>query len=159
MTKEILVAMKSKDRIEDMIPCLERVTQSGTKVTFLVRYPVDGFVLSHEVDTIGKSLAEAQRLAKYYSWEDNQRRAEEKVSPAFEALQRKGAEVAVDLYAGSLRKAIKSHAPEAGVSLVMTHAGIGQRIAGLFNGMNPVLRLFKRPSFSPVLLVQPRGVR
>ena len=159
MSKEILVAMKSQDRIEDMIPCLERVAQPGTKVTFLVRYPVDGFVLSHEVDTIGKSLAEAQRLTKHYSWDENIKRAENRVSPAVEALQHKGAEVAVDLYAGSLRKAIKSHAPEGGVNLIMTRAGIGQWIAGFFNGMNPVLGLFKRPTFSPVLLVQPRSAR
>ena len=159
MNKEILVAMKSQERIEDMIPCLERVAQPGTKVTFLFRYPVDGFIRSNEVETFGRSLAEAKRLAKHYSWEENLKRAEEKVAPALESLGRKGATVAVDIYAGSLRKAIKNHAPKVGVSLVMTHAGIGQWIAGFFNGMNPVLGLFKRPAFSPVLLIQPRAVR
>jgi hypothetical protein len=159
MSKEILVAMKSQDRIEDIIPCVERVARPGTKVTFLVRYPADGFARPKEGLGRAAALAETHRLAKYYSWEENQNRAERKVSPARETLQRKGIEVAVDLYSGSLKKALKSHVPEGGDNLVMTRAGIGQWIAGFFNGMNPVLRLFKSPAFSPVLFIQPRGVR
>jgi hypothetical protein len=46
MSKEILVAVKPDDRIEDMIPCLDKVAQPGTKVTFFFRYPVDGFASS-----------------------------------------------------------------------------------------------------------------
>lgn len=159
MNKEILVAMKSQDRIEDIIPCLEKVAQPGTKVTFLLRYPVDGFAQANEVSGRAAALAEARRLAKHYSWEENQKRAERKVLPALEALQRKGGEVTVDLYAGSLRKAIKSHAVKGDVHSIMTRAGIGHWITSFFNGTNSVLRLFKRPSFSPVLLIQPRGVR
>ncbi|HWP57367.1 MAG TPA: hypothetical protein VNL14_05730 [Candidatus Acidoferrales bacterium] len=154
MSKEILVAMKSQDRIQDILPCLEKVAQPGTKVTFLIKYPVDGFIRSNEDELFSRSLAETQRLAKHYSWEENVKRAEKKVSPALETLR--GVEVAAEVYAGSLKKAIKSHATKGTVNLVMTRAGIGQWIAGLFNGMNPVLRLLKRPSFSPVLLIQPR---
>ena len=161
MSKEILVAMKSQDRIEDMIPCLERVAQPGTKVTFLVRYPVDGFISIRSNEVFGRAaaLAETQRLGKYYSWEENQKRAERKISRARETLQRKGAQVAVDLYAGSVKKAIKSHVAAGGDNLVMARAGIGQWITGFFNGMNPVLGLFKRATFSPVLLIQPPSVR
>ena len=159
MSKEILIAMKSQDRIDDMIPCLERVAPPGTKVTFLFRYPVDGFMRSNEAEVSSRSLEEAKRLTKYYSWEENQKRAEEKVATALGALQRKGVEVAVNLYAGSLRKAIKNHAPEGGVSLIMTRAGIGQWITGFLSGTISALQLFKHPSFSSVLLIHPRAMR
>jgi hypothetical protein len=159
MRKEILVAMTSQNRIEDIIPCLERVARPGMKVTFLVRYPADGFSWPKEKFGRAAALAETHRLAKYYSWQENQKRAQRKVSPAFEALQRKGAEVAVNLYAGSLKRAIKTHAPEGGDNLVMMPVGIGQWITSLFNGTNSVLRLFKRPGFSLVHLIQPGGVR
>lgn len=159
MTKEILVAMKSQDRIEDIIPCLERVAQPGTKVTFLLRYPVDGFIWAKEEGGTVAAALEAKKLAGYYSWEENLQRAERKVSPAFEVLSRNGAEVAVDLYAGSLKKAISNRALKGDVHSIMTRAGIGYWITSFFNGTNSVLRLFKRPSFAPVLLIQPRGVR
>jgi hypothetical protein len=159
MSKEILVAVKTQDRIEDIIPCLERVVQPGTKVTFLVRYPVDGYAWpKHDPGTIAGAL-EAKKLADYYSWEVNVQRAERKVAPAFEVLSRKGAAVAVDVYAGSLKRAISNHAVKGDVHSIMTRAGIGHWITSFFNGTNSVLRFFKRPSFSPVLLIQPRGVR
>jgi hypothetical protein len=159
MSKEVLVAVKTDDRIEDMIPCLEKVAQPGTKVTFLFRYPVGGFIRSKEVFGSAAALAEAKRLANRYSWEENQKRAEEKVSPALEVLYRQGTEAAVEVYAGSLKREISRHVPEGGVQLIMARAGIGQWIASFFNGTNSVLRLFKRPTFSPVLLIQPRGAR
>ncbi len=162
MSKEILVNVKSYDRVEDILPCLERVAQPGTKVTFLVRYPVDGIISIRSNEVFGRAaaLAETRRLGKYYSWEENQKRAEWKVSPARETLQRKGAEVAVNLYAGSLKKAIKSHVPEGGENLVMTRAGIGQWIFTSFlHGTNSVFGFFRRARFSPVLLIQPRTLR
>ena len=158
MSKEILVAMKSQDRIEDMIPCLEKVAQPGTKVTFLFHYPVDGFALpKQEAGTIAAAL-EAKKLAAYYAWEANVQRAERKVSPAFEVLSRNGAEAAVEVYAGSLKKAISKRTRKGDTHMVMMHAGIGQWIASFFNGTNSVFKLFKRPSFSPVLLIRPRAM-
>lgn len=159
MSKEILVAVKTHDRIEDIIPCLERVAQPGTKVTLLLRYPVDGYTWAKEEGGTVAAALEAKKLAEYYSWQENVQRAERKVSPAFEVLSRNGAEVAVDVYAGSLKKAISKRALKGDVHSIMTRAGISHWIASFFNGTNSVLRLFKRPSFSPVLLIQPRSVR
>jgi hypothetical protein len=159
MNKEILVAVKSHDRIEEIIPCLYKVAQPGTKVTFLLPYPVGGFAWpKHDPDTVAGAL-EGKKMAAYYSWEANVQRAETQVAVAVEILSRNGVAVAVDVYGGSLRNALKSRVREGGVHLVMTRAGIGQQIASLFNRTNPVLRFFKRPPFSPVLLIQPRTIR
>jgi hypothetical protein len=158
MSNEILVAMKPQERIEDIIPCLEGVAQAGTKITFLLRYPVDGFTCPRETFGRDAALAETQRLATHYSWEENEKRAKTIVSPAFEVLRRKGAEVTVRVYQGNLRRAIKSHVPEGSVKLVMTRAGIGQWIASFFNRTGSAFKLFKRPGFSCVLLIHPRTV-
>ena len=154
MNKKILVPLGQYDRTEEMIPYVERVARPGMNVVFLVRYPVDGFIWGKEQFGM-KAALEAKKLASYYSWEENLRRAAEKVSSACAALRPKGVEVAVDVYAGSLKNAVRSHTLKGDVHLIMTRAGIGQRIAGFLNGSSSLFDLFKRPTMSPVLLVHP----
>jgi hypothetical protein len=73
-----------------------------------------------------------------------------------EALYAKGVEATVDLYAGSLKNAVRSHTINGDVHLIMTGAGIGDWIARLFDGIGSVFDGFKRTSFSPVMLINPR---
>ena len=155
MNKKILVPLAENDRTEEMIPYVEKVARPGMKVVFLVRYPVDGFIWGQEEFGM-KAALEAKKLVRYYSWEGNLRRAAEKVSSADAALRPKGVEVAVDVYAGSLKKAVRSHMLNGDVHLIMTRAGIGDWIARFCDGTNSVWNWFKRPRFSPVLLINPR---
>ena len=125
------------------------------EVVFLVRYPVGGIKWpTKEPDT--ETASEVKELIDYYSWEENLRRAKSKVSSASEALRAKGVETGVDVYAGSLKKAVRSHTLNGDVHLIMTRAGIGDRIARLFDGTNSIFKWFKRSSFSPVMLINPR---
>ena len=71
-------------------------------------------------------------------------------------LRAKGIETAVDVYAGSPKKAMQSHTLNGDVHLIMTRAGIGDWIARIFDGTTSVFKWFKRPSFSPVMLINPR---
>ena len=93
---------------------------------------------------------------RYYSWEGNLENAKRKVATACEALRAKGIEAAVDVYAGSLKKAMRSHTLNSDVHLIMTRAGIGDWIARIFDGTTSVFKWFRRPSFSPVMLINPR---
>jgi hypothetical protein len=43
MAEKILVPLKRHDRVEEMIPYIEKVTQPGTSVVFLVHHPASGF--------------------------------------------------------------------------------------------------------------------
>jgi hypothetical protein len=158
MDKKILVPLGQYDRTEEMVPYVEKVARPGMKVVFLVRYPVDGFIWGKEEYGMRAAL-EAKQLVNYYSWEGNLRRAAEKVSSACAALCPKGIEVAVDVYAGSLKKAVRSHTLNGDVHLIMTRAGIGDWIARLFDGTGSVFDWFRRPRFSPVLLTQVRTLR
>jgi hypothetical protein len=158
MSKKILVPLRQNDRTEEMVPYVEKVARPGMKVLFLVRYPVDGFIWGKEEYGM-RAAVEAKQLVNYYSWEGNLKRAKAKVAPAVEALRPKGIEVAVEVYAGSLKKAVRSHMLNGDVHLIMTRAGIGDWIARLFDGTGSVFDWFKRPRFSPVLLTQVRTLR
>jgi hypothetical protein len=157
MNTKILVPLGRYDRSEEMIPYIERVAQPGMQVVLLVRYPVDGFIWAKEEYGIRAAL-KAKELVKYYSWEGNLEKAKQQVAPACEALRAKGIEAAVDVYAGSLKKAVQSHMLHGDVHLIMTRAGIGGWVARLFNGTTSIFKWFRRPSFSPVMLISPRAL-
>ena len=154
MNKKILVPLGLYDRAEEMIPYIENVARPGMKLVFLVRYPVDGFIGS-KTDADAPKLSETRALVNYYTWDGNLELAKRKAGAACEALRAKGFGVDIDLYAGSLKKAVKSYTVNGDVYLIMTRTGIGQRIAGLLNGTNSLFDLFKRPAVSPVLLIHP----
>jgi hypothetical protein len=42
MAEKILVPLKRHDRVEEVIPYIEKVTQPGTSVVFLIHHPVNG---------------------------------------------------------------------------------------------------------------------
>ena len=155
MNKKILVPLGQYDRSEEMIPYIEKVARPGMKVVFLVRYPVDGFIWAKEEYGMRAAL-KAKELVNYYSWQGNLESAQKQVAPGCEALRAKGIEAAVDVYAGSLKKAVRSHMLNGDVHLIMARAGIGEWIGGLFDGITSVFKWFKRPSFSPVMLINPR---
>jgi hypothetical protein len=154
MNKKILVPLGRYDSSEEMIPYIEKVARPGTKVVLLMRYPVDGFVWAKEEYGIRAAL-KAKQLVNHYSWEGSLQNAQKQVAPACEALCARGIEAAVDVYAGSLKKAVRSHMLSGDVHLIMTRAGIGEWISRLFDGTTSIFRWFKRPSFSPVMLINP----
>jgi hypothetical protein len=131
------------------------MARRGMKVVFLVRYPVDGFVWAKEEYGMRAAL-KAKDLVNYYSWAGNLENAQKQVAPACEALRTKGIEGTVDVYAGSLKKAVRSHMLNGDVHLIMTRAGVGDWITRLFAGTNSIFKWFRRPSFSPVMLINPR---
>jgi hypothetical protein len=108
MNKKILVPLGQYDRGEEMIPYIEKVVRPGMKVVFLVRYLMDG-IGSRKEEYGMRAALEAKNLVNYYSWAGNLERARRRVSAACEVLGPKGIEVAVDVYTGSLKKAVRSH--------------------------------------------------
>ena len=154
MSKKILVPLAQNDRAEEMIPYVERIARPGMNVMFRVRYPAAGFMWTKEEYGMRAAL-QAKELVNYYSWENNLENANRMVSPVCEALRAKGVEATVDVYAGSLKKAVRSHTASGDVHLIMTRAGIGPRIAGFLNGSSSLFELFKRPTVSTVLLIHP----
>ena len=151
MNKKILVPLGQYDRTDEMIPYIEEVARPGMRVVFLMRYSVSGIKWPiKEPDT--ETASEVKELLDYYSLEANLKRAKAEIAPVVEALGESGVEVTVDVYAGSLKKAVRSHTASGDVHLVMTRASMGQRIAGFLNGSSSLFESFKRPT---VLLIHP----
>jgi hypothetical protein len=164
MAKKILVPLKRDDRVEEIIPCVEKVAQPGMKVVFLLRYAGEdlGRILALcavvEGGTTGR-LAAARELTGIYSWEGNVQRAQRKVSPAREFLKRKGVEVDVDVYTGSLWKAVRGYAANGEVDSIVTLAGMGTRMTRFLSGTLSLVQAFKRANFSPAVLIHPNTLR
>jgi hypothetical protein len=156
MNQQILVPMKRSDRAEELIPYVEKVSRPGMKVIFMVPYPTDGFCWARE-EFGRKAIEQAKRLADNYRWDANLQRAKDRVAPLLKSLTAKGIEVAVDLYAGSIRNAVQVYAAKGDVHLIVTRASTIERIAGILSGSNSLLDLFKRSVLSPVLLIHPTG--
>jgi hypothetical protein len=157
MSKRILVPLAQNDRTEEMIPYIEKVARPGMNVVFLVRYPVDGFIWAKEEYGMRAAL-QARELVNYYSWKNNLENAKRKLAHVCETLNTKGVEATVDLYAGSLKKAVRSYTINGDVHSIVTHAGLGDRIAALVDGTTSFSKLFRRPRFSPVVLTQVRNL-
>ena len=121
MTAQILVPLGTNDRTDAIIPYIEKVARPGMKVVFLLPFPVGGPRYSFHTDFF--LLPRAEEMMNYYSWEGNLQRARRKLFFASEVLRPKGVEVAVDVYIGSLKKAIRSHVLDGDVHLIMTRAG------------------------------------
>jgi len=155
MGKKILVPLAQNDRVEEMIPYIEKVARAGMNVVFLVRYPVNGFLRAQGDYGVSAAL-QARRLVNYYSWENNLETAKRKLSHACEALRAIGVEATVEVYASRLKNAVRHHTVNGDVHLIMTRAMLGDRIAVLVDGTASFSKLFKRPRFSPVLLTQVR---
>jgi nucleotide-binding universal stress UspA family protein len=160
MAKKILVPLKRDDRVEEIVPCVEKVAKPGMKVVFLLRYPGEDFgrildlCARMEGGMTGRSAA-ARELTNIYSWEGNVQRAQRKVSAAREVLKQKGVEVDVDVYTGSLRKAVRGYTVNGDVDLIVTPAGMGTRIVRFLSGTISLMQAFKRANFSPAVLIHP----
>jgi hypothetical protein len=170
MAHQILVALQSEDRLSQMIPYIEKIAQPGMEVVFLIRFSLQpgfkgpqhdpmelmspgehsaclGATLKKprlvEENTGGAQLMENQGLA-----------AEHKVFLALEALLKRGVEITVDLYKGSLGRAVKNYTRKGDVHLIMMRA----RRALMTDLCYKVLSVFglaKHPTFFPMLVSHP----
>lgn len=161
MAGQILIALKGNDRLEQFIPYVEKITQPGMKIVFLIRYPVVrrferfwGFRIRGEFPEAA-TLAERKMFNKPSSEEEERRIAAHKVFLAQEALRKRGVEIVVDVYTGNLRRVVERYRGQGGVQLIMMRMGSALRLPSFLDGTVPFSSLFKRPSFSHMLLLDP----
>ena len=150
MAQEILVPLNRGDRIEELVACLEEVTKPNMSVVFLIHHPVNGFKWLQAYSAIAgcgleKTLA-IRRMAESYSIKMRKQLAQQKVFHTCGVLQRIGAKVTVDVYTGSLRKTLRSHAKSGDGQLVVMRPGLGHRIVSFLRGTVSISSMFKRPS-------------
>ena len=158
MSKKILVPLKKHDRIEEIVPYLEEVTQPGTNVVFLIHYPVNGFKwLQAYCGIMQCGLDNALMLRKMvesYSVKTRRQLAQQKVFQTCQTLHRLGVKTTVEVYSGRIKN-LRSYVRNGDAQLVLMRSGMGQRIRSFLRGTVSICGLFKRPSASSVLLLHP----
>ena len=159
MAEKILVPLKRHDRVEEIIPYIEEVTQPGTSVVFLIHHPVNGLKWLQAYCGIMQCGLEKttaiRRMVESYSMKMRRQLAQQKVFHTCEALHRLGVKVAVEIYTGSLRKTLKSYADNGETQLLVMRNGIGQRIMSVLHGAVSVSSVFSRSFSSSMLLLHP----
>ena len=119
MTGQILVPLRRNDKIDDVVPYLEQIAQPGCKVTLLVHYSVEN--LDCFQSKLAASVIEEQKLV-----------AEKDTFLALEPLRERDVKVALDIYAGPLKKVVKQYTRTGDIDLVMFAAGGKSWIGRLF---------------------------
>lgn len=44
MKNEIVINLQSKDRVENLLPYMEKTVEPGTRVVFVIPYPANGLI-------------------------------------------------------------------------------------------------------------------
>ena len=159
MAAKILVPLKRHDRIEEIVPYIEKVAEPGVSVVFLVHHPVSGFKWLQAYCGIAqcgleKTLA-VRRMMESYSLESRTQLAQCRVFQTCEALHDRGLHITVDVYTGSLRRTLKSYANNGDSQLLVMRPGIRQRIMSVLHGAVSVRSVFSRSFSSSTLLFHP----
>lgn len=142
MTGRILVPLRRGDHIEDVVPYLEQVARPGCKITLLIHYSVQGldWLQEKSIPSVGRE----QKLA-----------TKNNTLLALEPLRERGVTVALDIYAGPLRKVVKQYTLRGDIDLVMVAARGKSWIGRLFQDCLLFLTFscVSRPAY--VLLLRP----
>ncbi len=161
MAENILVPLKKHDRLEEFIPYIQKVTEPGASVVFLVHHPVSSLKWLQAYCGImecglEKTMA-MRRMFESYSMKMRKQLARQKVFYTCEALHRLGVKVAVEIYTGSLRKTLSSSVFGKDVDLIVMRPGVGHRIMNFLRGVTSIRSAIRRTAFSPVLVLNPKG--
>jgi len=156
MAAQILVPLKKHDRIEEIVPYIEKVTEPGASVVFLVHHPVNGFKWLQAYCRIAQCGLEKtltmRRMMESYSLETRGQLAQRRVFQICEALHDMRWNITVDVYTGSLRKALESYANHQVAQLLVMQPGVYQRIMNVLPRAIFVSSIFSRSFSSSTLL-------
>jgi hypothetical protein len=164
MAEQILVALKSHDRLSRMVPYIEEIARPGMKVILLIPFATQtGLNATRSDSRAPSSLDEERTIAQLDAArgtsvsirgaqliDEQNLRAEHKLFLALERLLSKGIDITVDLYTGSLRTVVKNYTAKGHVHLIMKRAGRTLMMMQFFFRSVPKLVLLKQPSFSSI---------
>jgi hypothetical protein len=159
MAKTILVPIKKNERVEEVLPYIEKLAQPGSNVIFLTSYPVgqrQTWLRDHRItaETRQKATLAGRYLMDNYCWETQRILAEQQLSPCREALKQKGIKTSVSLYTGSLRKLVREYEDNPDMCLLLTQPQNRNPIRRVWWEMIFPYWLFARFTFSSALPVR-----
>jgi hypothetical protein len=121
MGNYILVPLKTNDRIEEIIPRIVEVVQTGMTVIFLTPYQPNGFFKNRRIRAglSAKGMLTDGKALKKYSYEEQTRLADERISLARDALHGRGVRVIAYVYMDSLVNLLKCYRRNGGIHRVL----------------------------------------
>jgi hypothetical protein len=154
MAKLFLIPLRTNAQTKSIVRRIGNIALPGSRVVFLMRYPVDGYRWSSECELNAPS--KEKKLAEHYGWEPNLQSARRKVLPALDLMRGMGLEASVQVYAGSLRKALQRYSLQDPGCVVIDRRGLAQWFTARINGLLSHAKSVK--SFnSAAALNPPRG--
>jgi len=168
MAPQILVALKSEDRLSQMIPYIEKIAQPGMKVVFLIRFSPQPASKASRHDSIELEFLQESRFfegesekprfternfRETQSMEEQRLSAEHKVFLALEALLKRGIEITVDIYTGSLKRVVKNYTRKGNVHFLVKRLGKIPAMMQFVRRAFPIFGSLNGRTFSPVLLL------
>jgi hypothetical protein len=168
MAEQILVALKTHDRLSRMVPYIEEIARPGMKIILLIPLVRQAAFDAARINSLAvRRLDEERRLGHLEEptgtpvntrgvqlLDEQNLRAEHKVFLTLERLLNKGIDITVDVYTGSLRSAVKNYTAKGNVRLIMKRAGRALMMFQFFFRSVPNFVLLKRPSFSPIRMLR-----
>lgn len=162
MAGQIIIPLSGSDRLEEVLPYLERVAQPEMKAVFLIHVGLSHFEeIANQLLTIDTGLGSGFLLGRNNGDElvkQQIRLAEEKIFPACAALRARGMEIRVSVFAGSVRKAVRDYALKEEVHLVMMRVEGGNWFTRTLRHVVSHLARFRAQTLPPVLLFHPSSI-
>jgi hypothetical protein len=161
MAKEIVVALKRKDQVEEIIPYIEKVAQPGMAVVFLVPVVSGGFKeFTNQLLAIHTGIRPALLPGNGGGAlrREEIRSAEGQILPHCKALRKKGIGLGVSGYAGTLWTVVRGLAEKEEVHLVMIGPRRPSLAIRLLRKAGSFFHAFKSYGPPPVLLVNPSSI-
>ncbi len=159
MAEKILVPLRKGDRIDEVIPYLEKVAQTDTLVVFLIHHRECAFRwLEAYCGIMEGGLDNAlmlRRMIESYSIKTRRQLAEQKVFQTCQALHRLGVKTAVELYSGGVKKILNGYVSKGDVDLVIMRPKTEFQIIRAIKKALARWSGLERPSVPPVLLLHP----
>jgi hypothetical protein len=157
MSRQVLVPLKGRDRIEEFLPYVEDLALPGTKIVFLIH-----FGTSHYKELAGQLLAFQTGAPANSSLDrtapqnlaDRESTVERQFRIAGEELRSRGVKIEVKFYTGSLRKMVREYVQSDPVQLVMMSRG-RNRVLSWLRQIGLSLRVAQPSLAMPVLLCHP----
>jgi hypothetical protein len=168
MARQILVALRSQDRLSEMMPYIEQVAHPGMKIVLLVPFSfkaAPGILWDNSLELQrveeGRFLGELEKqgfmgrnIKAINSPDEPMLAVERKVILALEALIKRGVELTVDIYTGSLRRVLRSYTHNGNVDSIIKGPERALAIKQLVYGILPVFASFRQRAFPSIHLLR-----
>ena len=162
MHGQIIIPLTGTDRVDEVLPYLERVAQPGIKVVFLVHVGLSRFnEITRQLLAIHTGLiagCSPGHTGGIDFIDERLRAAEDKIITACAALRKNGTEIIVSVFSCSVRKMVREYARREEIHLVMMRGNNGNCLTRTLRRAVSRLHILRRKTLPPVLLFHPSSI-